>query len=374
MTVNNTDPIEFTRFNEMLTKNAPIGYIPYYLIIQKCGKEPVPGINWKSQTKDFTQALKLMQRGFNIGIAGTEFDSLCILDVDDLTQVKTEEIKPTLTITSRKRIGKHYYYFSPEGSAKKNIPTKNAGELRTTWQYVLAPGSYVPCSPEEILRIPEAERENAGKYTIALESTPADLTFTELPRVYKARYYEMLFAQQDAERKAAERKNRAVPRIKKYKSALWDLTITEVSGVRPTGYKKVPMPSEIHGSETGHNCSVSEGLMHCWRHEVTHCALSYLAVLAGLGDCEQMGKPHNGGSFGIDFQDGHTIYTCWEYAKNHGLIPEDDPIPHSALVYDTLQKNICTETDLVEGRLPIDAYIYAIEIAQYEEGINFGRQ
>lgn len=349
-------------------------YKAYYLIIQKNGKEPIPEVNWKTAGKSFEQAYELMQAGYNIGIAGTDADTLCILDVDDLTQIKPGEVKPTLMITSRKRIGRHYYYFSLDGSSKKNIATSNAGELRSTWQYVLAPGSYVPCSDIEILRMPEHERKNAGKYTISYAVEPAFLTFIELPHVYKARYYEKIRIQREAERKAAERKHRVVPKIIRYKSALWDLTITDVSKLRATGHKKIAMPSEIHGSETGHNCSVSGGLLHCWRHYVTHCAFSYLAVLAGVGSCEQMGKPHAGGSYGVDFLDGYTVYRCWRYAKEHGMIPEDDPIPHSALVYYTLNKHLCEKDQLVEGRIPFESYLWAPKIAQYEEGINFGRK
>jgi putative DNA primase/helicase len=98
-----------------------------------------------------------------------------------------------------------------------------------------------------------------------------------------------------------------------------------------------------------------------------------LAVKAGLGTCEQLGKPHGGGSFGIDFQDGYTIYRLWNYAKKRGLIPESDPIPHSALVYYTLHKELCEKKELKQGRIPDFAYIIAPVIAK-TEGMNFGRQ
>ncbi|MFA7206775.1 MAG: hypothetical protein WC102_10655, partial [Saccharofermentanales bacterium] len=84
-------------------------------------------------------------------------------------------------------------------------------------------------------------------------------------------------------------------------------------------------------------------------------------------------KPHGGGSFGIDFQDGHTIYQLWKYAKKRGLIPESDPIPHSALVYYSLNKNLCKKKELVQGRIP--DFIYAIApIIAKKEGMDFGRQ
>ena len=368
-----TDIHEFVLFHELLTKKAPHLFEPFYFPVEKNGKEPVPGISWKRNGKTFQQALKLMQAGYNIGIAGTDEDILCIMDVDDMGQVPAEQIKPTLEVTSRKRIGRHYYYFSPDGSAKRNIPTGSAGELRSRGQYVLAPGSYVPCAYHEVERMPEVERKNAGLYTVTCSREAVEITFDELPNVYKSRHIEMLKLQAEAEKKARERKNRIVPKVIKYKSALWDLSITDVSGLPNTGYKKVPMPSEIHGSETGHNCSVNNGLLHCWRHNVTHCAFSYLGVLAGIGNCEQLGKPHGSGSFGIDFQNRSTIYKIWEYAKQHGYIPEDDPIPHAGLVYYAIEKKRCSESDLVDGRLSDYIYMTTPLIAKYSEGINFGR-
>ena len=371
---NKTDPEEFKKFHVLLMINAPKLYKPYYLALQKQGKEPLPGINWKKTPKTYEQALSLMRKGFNIGIAGTDSDYLCIMDVDDLSQVRLDQIKPTLQITSRKRMGRHYYYFSLDRSAKKNIPTRDAGELRTTWQYVLAPGSYVPCGEKELLNMPQEERINAGHYTVTDPVPAVDVKFNELPIVYRARHYEILKAEAEAKRREEERKKRVIPTVSnKNKSALWDLTISDVTGLSDTGYKKIAMPSDIHGSETGHNCSVSRNLLHCWRHEVTHCPLSILAVKAGLGTCEQLGKPHGGGSFGIDFQDGYTIYRLWNYAKKRGLIPESDPIPHSALVYYTLHKELCEKKELKQGRIPDFAYIIAPVIAK-TEGMNFGRQ
>jgi len=373
---NKTDPEEFKKFHVLLMINAPKLYKPYYLALQKQGKEPLPGINWKKTPKTYEQALSLMRKGFNIGIAGTDSDYLCIMDVDDLSQVRLDQIKPTLQITSRKRMGRHYYYFSLDRSAKKNIPTRDAGELRTTWQYVLAPGSYVPCGEKELRNMPQEERINAGHYTVTGPVPAVDVKFEELPIVYRARHYEILKAEAEAKRREEERKKRVVPKVSnKNKSALWDLTIADVSGLSDTHYKKVPMPSEMHTTDTttGHNCSVSRNLLHCWRHEVTHCPLSYLGVLAGLGTCEQLGKPHGGGSFGIDFQDGYTIYRLWKYAKKRGLIPESDPIPHSALVYYSLNRNLCKKQELVQGRIPNFTYAFAPMVAK-KEGMDFGRQ
>ncbi len=366
-----TNPEEFKRFHILLVRGAPKGYMPFYFPLEQNGKDPRKNISWKNNRKTFGEAYYLMKKGFNIGIAATSNDPLVIVDIDDLEQVPT--IKPTLQTTSRKRIGLHNYFFSSDGSAKKNIATKDAGEVRANWQYVVAPGSFVPCSQEEIDRIPENEKVNAGKYTLNNELPVSEITFEELPDVYKVRYTEIIHDEVEAVTKRIERKFTRRPSSGIHKSALWDLDITDVSGVRDTQGKRVPMPSEIHGSESGHNCSVSKGLLHCWRHDNYHNAFSYLCMLAGIAPCERAGRPHGGWGFGVDAQDGETVFKVWMYAKDHGLIPENDPIPRRALVYYAIDRGCCKKTELIDGdMLPILGYTLALLVAK-QEGFNFGR-
>lgn len=366
-----TSPSELLKFHTMLIKNAPKGYSPFYFPIKPNGKEPPEKISWKSNRKTIHEAMYLMKKGFNIAICATEKDPLCIVDVDDLSQVP--EIKPTLQITSRKRIGRHNYFFALDGTAKKNIPTKDAGEVRSVWYYVLAPGSYFPCSEEEISRMPEEEKEFAGRYTVNNDLPVSEITFNELPEVYRARYTEMRHDEIQAVIRAVGKKPNGVSKSGKYQSKLWDLDITDVCGLSETGSKKVPMPSINHGSDTGHNCSVNNGLMHCWRHYVAHNAFSYLAIIAGISSCERAGLPHGGRYFGIDFQDGYTVFEVWKYAKNNGLIPENDPIPSAALSYYAIKKGLCKKEDLIDGyRLPDIIYRLTL-IVGMQEGFNFGR-
>lgn len=367
----NTDPEEFKTFHELLTADAPEEYMPYYFPLEKNGKEPKSGISWKKNRKTFREAYFLMKRGFNIGIAGTDKDKLCIVDIDDLEQVP--EIKKTLQITSRKRIGRHNYFFAKDSTAKKNIPTKDAGEVRSVWQYVLVPGSYVPCGEEEINRMPEEEKPFAGVYTLRNDHPVAEITFDEFPEVYKNRCIEMRKDEMEAAIRSVNRKEYTGNRNSKYKSALWDLDVSDVSGIGDTRGRKVPMPDIVHGSDTGHNCSVNNGLLHCWRHYVTHNAFSYLAVLAGVSSCERAGRPHGGRSYGVDFQDGYTVFEVWKYAKKAGLILENDPIPYTALVYYALKKGICKKKDLVNGgKLPDIIYDITL-MAGKRERLNFGR-
>src|SRR5665647_1773983 len=152
-----TNPTEFKRFHEALTKDQP-EYQPFYFALAKNDKnpteykDPVLQGSWKARKLTFSKAVRLMQDGYN----------LCIVDVDDMEQVG--EIKPALKIGSRKRIGEHNFYFTndngSERSAKSNIATDDAGEVRLSWQYVVCAGSFVPCSEEEIILIPKADRAN----------------------------------------------------------------------------------------------------------------------------------------------------------------------------------------------------------------------
>ena len=367
----NTDFTELMKFHILLTKSAPKGFYPFYFPIEPNGKEPLQGKSWKFNQKTLQEACWLMKKGHNIGICATEKNSLCIVDRDDLIQVPN--IKPTLQITSRKRIGKHNYYFAVDGTAKKNIATRDAGEVRACWQYVLTPGSFVPCSPEEINRMPEHEKPFAGRYTLDNDLSATEITFEELPNVYKARYEEIRSDEIQAVIRTINKKPANVNKGGKYRSALWDLDITDVSGVRDTGGRYIPMPSEIHGSETGHNCKVSNGLMHCWRHSNCHNGFSYLCMLAGIASCERAGKPHAGRGFGVDAQDGETVFRVWKYAKDRGLIPENDPIPRSALVYYAIYSGCCKKEDVIDGwKLPEINKVLTI-IKAKQEGINLGR-
>lgn len=96
-------------------------------------------------------------------------------------------------------------------------------------------------------------------------------------------------------------------------------------------------------------------------------------MLAGIASCERVGRPHGGRFFGVDAQDGETVFKVWMYAKERGMIPEDDPIPRSALVYYAVDRGCCKKNEIQESnRLPILGYTLALLDAK-QEGINLGR-
>lgn len=380
-----TDPSEFLRFHEALTKDQP-EYLPFYFALVKnkkkpidpeAPKDPVLQGSWKARKLTFSKAASLMQEGYNIGVAATNIDRLCIVDVDDRGLVG--EIKPTLKIRSRKRTGEHNFYFTDDKlassrsrSAKCSIPTDDAGEVRSNWGYVVCAGSFVPCSEEEINEIPKEDQANAGKYTILHERKVSEITFDELPDVYKNEVFrkEAEAAERTTKEQTEEVKNGEEKREGNNKSALWALTIHDVTGKRDDPGKTFPMFPGFHptDSENGGNASVAKGVLTCWRHTLCHNALTYLAVDSGLSTCNSAGYGHGGGSSSVDFKDPSTIYTIWKYAKDKGHLPKDDPIPTLAMIHLALENKFCEKKDIEEGwKLPTKAYNSVIEWCNVNE-------
>lgn len=373
-----TDPEEFKRFHTLLTRDRP-DYRPFYFPLNPNSKDPLDNKSWKANRITVEQAVKYLEMGFNIGIAATDTDILVLMDVDDLEKVGS--FKPTLTVISRKRIGKHGYYFTKDkpsetifdDSAKQNIATEDSGEIRAKWQYVVCTGSYVPVSPEELERIPENDRANAGRYTQCNELPVNEITFNELPEVYRNCLFEKRQAEISAKiRKESSSTNRP-HEPGKYRSKLWDLTLEDVTGKNTDVQGR--FPSLFHESETGKNTSISSGLLHCWRHNVSHTPLTALAILSGISDCSHAGYGHNGsGTSNLDFRDGKTVFELWHYAKcKLKIIPDDDPIPSSALVHYGILNGTITKDDVIGGwKLPTLSYNKVIQSLK-KNGINPGR-
>jgi len=362
-----TDPEEFKKFHALLTRDRP-DYQPFYFPLNPNSKDPLDSKSWKSNRITVEQAVKYLEMGYNIGIAATDTDILVLMDADDLEKVGA--FKPTLTVISRKRIGKHGFYFTKdkpsetifEDSAKQNIATEDAGEIRAKWQYVVCTGSYVPVSPLELELIPENDRANAGRYTLGNELPVNEITFSELPEVYRNCLLEKRQAEISAKiKKESSTTNRSYE-PGKYRSKLWDLTLEDVTGKNTDAQGR--FPSLFHGSETGKNTSISNGLLHCWRHSVSHTPLTALAVLSGISDCSHAGYGHNGsGTSNLDFKDGKTLFELWLYAKcKLKIIPEDDPIPSSALVHYGILNGTITKDVVIDGwKLPTASYNRVIQ-------------
>jgi len=312
-----TRPREFKKFHDCLTENMP--FKPWYF---KLGhdKDPIKGEAWKALYAKMSpkKAYRWMKAGFNVGIAATNMDPLVIIDIDDVNKTPDSDMKSTLTVTSRKRFGKHYFYLTEDPRCKRNIPTDGAGEMRCDWQYVVAPGSFIPSTlgDDEIMNnIADDDVVNAGYYTVTKARPPAVITYDDIPQVFKD-----VSETEYVREKAIKQHSDGI-------SELYNLTVDDIFNI-PN--KKTRFPSLFHNSKTGKNTSVDGNWIICWRHNVSHNHLTALAVMAGMTTCQEGGYGHKGSGIGtsvLDLKDPKTIYEIWMYAKEMKMIPDDDIIP-----------------------------------------------
>ncbi len=373
-----TDPAMFERFHHALTSERA-GYAPWYFLLSKGLKDPVAGISWKQLEGrlTFEQAIRKMRAGHNIGISATGMDPLCIVDVDDIKATPDEDVKPTLSTRSRKRIGRHYFYFTDDPRCKENLPTESKGEIRSSFEYVVAPGSFVLCNDKTIAAMPESEREQAGRYTVENERAPDTITFEELPPVFleqakKNREAEKETKKKREEKAKARKDKKPAQGSNKNKSAMWDLSIEDIMSIP----NKARFKSLFHESTTGKNTALNgDGGLTCWRHLCTHTPLSALCVMAGVADCNSAGQGFNGrGTSCIDYTDGATLFKMWTFAKREGMIPKDDPIPAVAIRWYAVENRMCKPEEIKDGwKLPQVAYNKVLALIESEEEVSAGR-
>jgi len=362
---------EFTKFMEKLMnpETAQKGYKPWLLPVKKKGKDPATRISWKAEKSRLTpaEAKKRLEGNYgNVGLSGRRDDRLILLDVDDPSI--ENELKPTLKIRSRSRFGTHAIYWAHPEDDKlpANIPT-DKGELRTDDQYVVAPGSYVPCTERELREKRAAgeitreqkqrvmEDEERGYYTLDNDKEIATISFEELPEVFQEEYENRQRREEEALNKETDFKPKEIDATDK--SALFDLSITDLTSRGLTGRD----PHPLHVSGTGSNWSISKGVGHCWRHEVSLNALQFLCVESGYLDCHEAGTPHKGHGSEV-IGNNEAIWEAWLHAKKTGYISSDDPIPTRALIYIADKHDVCDTSSI--DLLPTNAYNKAIEIVE----------
>jgi len=369
-----TRPGQFKQFAKKLLENAPEGYRPWIFPVQKNNKAPSTKISWKADQSRLTipEAVNRLKNNIgNVGIAGKPDDRLILLDVDDPEIL--DEVKDTLKIRSRSRgteekpaIHAIYWADSHDEKLPCNIPTEK-GEIRSSDQYVVAPGSYVPCTKKELNQkveddqITEDEKQQIledpfrGYYTIYENKEIAQITFEELPEVFKEAY-------DDSEEKndtEEEYKPEDIPDSND-KSALYDLQIEDLTG---RGFNDRD-PHPLHQSETGANWCISNGLGHCWRHLVSLNAIQFLCIDAGFMSCLEAGTPHHNSSAGPSEvkNNDEAVWVAWKHAKKSGYIPEDDPIPLRALHHLARKHDLCNPQK--NEMLPPKYYKKTLRIAE----------
>lgn len=371
-----TDKKEFQNFIKILmdADNAPKGYKPWLLPCKKKGKDPDTRISWKAEKSRLTPAeakKRLKNNWGNVGISGREDDQLILVDIDDPSI--EDQLKPTLKIRSRSRVGTHAIYWadSEDDKLPTNIPT-DKGEIRSSDQYVVAPGSYVPCKEKELREkraageITREQKQEAmqdpkrGYYTLDNNKKISKIKFKELPEVFQDEYNN----RQKREKEAKNRETDFDPDevSSEDRSALFELTITDLTGRGFDGRD----PHPLHVSTTGANWSISQGIGHCWRHEVSLNALQFLCIEAGYLDCHEAGTPHNGSGSEVIGND-EAIWVAWKHAKENGYIPEDDKIPLRAL-HHIARKNDIYDADSKDELLPPVKYDQVIDLLEETYG------
>lgn len=360
--MSSTKRMEFAKFHKKLMERAPENYTPWYFPVVKEGKAPDVKISWKSEPAriDRVKADERLSQGLNVGISGRKNDNLILVDIDDPSI--ESELKPTLKIRSRSRIGTHAIYWADpkDKILPTNIPTEK-GEIRSSDQYVVAPGSYVPCTKEELTKkveegeITEEDKEqvlndpDCGRYTLDNDKDIRKIKFKELPEVFRNTYRKSKQKTEEIKERRKQQKKKTIDSNNDH-SALFDLTIEDVAPI--TQDKREPHP--IHNSETGMNWSISNGLGHCWRHLVSLNAIQYLCVDCNYLSCQEAGSPHHNSNAGPSevIDNDEAIWRAWIYAKKQGYIPKDDKAPIKAIKY--VIKNQGWTDD--KGKIPKDKY------------------
>jgi phage/plasmid primase, P4 family, C-terminal domain len=352
---------EFCRFYDLLLEAAPDDYEPWLFRVQSGGKAPATKFgSWKDESArlDLDAAVEWMEEGGNIGIAGTADDELVNVDIDDEDETDIDDLKATLIGRSRSRTGVHAWYFAAEEIP--NIPTDTAGEVRTSWQYVVAPGSYVETDPDDV---PEAERELAGYYTIERAAPVTSIRMSELPDVFQ-----LAAAPTEPDHTATE----DIPEVDTGESMLWRVTARDVlRRERGDASAEQRFAALWHGSDTGSNMSISADgeFLHCWRHGVAHNGLMAMVMMSDERcRCEQIGAGHKGGSPSVlPNEKGRYLWAAWRYAKDAGLIPRDDPVPYAALLHIVREKELATPVEIPKNKdesLPRPVYKAALSVVE----------
>jgi len=301
------------------------------IVCNKCQKTTPGGWTNPWARLTYNEAYERLVFGKNVGIAARKDDQLIIMDIDSYKYF--DQIPNTLVIKSRKRCGKHGFAFSTDPRCQQNIPTEDYGELRTQDQYVVSAGSYANTTLETIQNehVPKELEEqilqdpNLGIYTVDNPIIPLNITYDELPQIYKEQIDKKNKAIQESEYKQ-EYKEEIIERKGKY-TELFALTINDVCPTRRGRY-----PHPLHGSDTGKNFSISENLGQCWRHNVSLNPVQYLCIESNEYGCTDCGTPHGTHRNPIK-GDKKALECAYNQALKRGLIKRVDSRNTTKIIY-----------------------------------------
>ncbi len=74
---------QFNIFYDLLMSNAPEGYVAWIFTCEKNGKNPMPGVSWKSEYARLSKsgAIEQIKKGYNVALSARAEDKLIIGDV-----------------------------------------------------------------------------------------------------------------------------------------------------------------------------------------------------------------------------------------------------------------------------------------------------
>ena len=256
---------------------------------------------------------------------------------------------------------------------KPNIPTEDNGEVRSNNEYVVAAGSYVTTTEEDIdncnamkeIKEHAKKDKTLGNYVVINQKSPIKINYEGLPAIFKENKIETKTAS------ITEKKQTIYSNEKK--SALFSLKITDILDINVDYRTHHP----LHESTSGMNFSISEStdeqgnkvyLGQCWRHLVSLNALQYLAVKSGYMSCLDAGTGHKNTKKADKSSvtgDNGAIFHAWLQAKKDNLIPKDDRIPVKAMRYIAKKHGLIDQDDECEF-LPDWIYNDVLKIVETE--------
>jgi len=304
---------------------------------------------WQSENNypwNSTELQMHLSNGGNYGVV-CGFGGLTVIDADtkEVAKSVTENLPKTLVV--RTGGGGLHYYFQCRGLDKPlRLGKEEAGDMGDVqWRGKQVVG-------------PTCIHPSGNRYRIIKNRKIAIITVDELKSALSPFIQSKREQSQPTGGPPTRTRNLSGNHSAVYDVSAKDVVIQEGGNTNPS--KRWPSP--FHGSSTGMNTSFSsEGLIHCWRHDVAMNGLQALVVLSGYATCGEVGTPHHGGSNTLD--DG-AIFHAWKYAKEESYIPEDDPIPVRGIDYIARKHSICDPSEY--ERLPRWAYNRVLDTIEEE--------
>jgi len=125
-----------------------VGINPKYICLHKRSKTPAQKWKFKKAWMHLEEALSVRRQGYNIGVLALPGASLAVVDIDRPDRRLERIVGGTLTV--RTANGGLHCYFKNTMQIPNQVIMRDGepiGEVRTAWQYVVAPGCFVPPRP-----------------------------------------------------------------------------------------------------------------------------------------------------------------------------------------------------------------------------------